>query len=138
MYRDMCRYKLKLTALHTLQIVTSLSIPCFIDIEYHFWKVFDEDSREVPLGGRWRHLQHGLSSNGCIWIYECNPMSVKLPICISDNKVWRPSFSACYTMAPSLTWSVKQLTGYFLLFYFTLESFSHLLLTFLSAPRSEL
>ena len=23
-------------------------------------------------------------------------MSVKLPICILDNKVWRPSFSACY------------------------------------------
>ena len=31
-------------------------------------------------------------------------MSVKLAICISDNKVWRPSFSACYTMALSLTW----------------------------------
>ena len=36
-------------------------------------------------------------------VYERNPMSVKLPICISDNKVGRLSFSACYTMAPSLT-----------------------------------
>ena len=32
-------------------MVTSLSIPCFIDVAYYFRKVFNEDSREVSPGG---------------------------------------------------------------------------------------